>query len=292
MLMSMTGFGRGEASDDVRKISVEIKSVNHRYLDVSLRMPKKLNPYEASSRRIIKDYLQRGKVDVFVTIEDTEEGGARPLYHPSVAEEYMKIFEEVRNFFSIEDDMRLSSLVRMPEVITLDSSNDSDEELEQLMVEALKQALSGLVSAREKEGEHLKDDLLAKLDYMLTLVEKIEKRSPTVVEEYRKKLTDKVRELLEENSVDENRILTEVVVFADKICVDEETVRLKAHIENMKKLLIEGGGVGRKLDFVAQEMNREANTTLSKCSDLETSEIAIDLKTEIEKVREQVQNIE
>ncbi|MBQ4046348.1 MAG: YicC family protein, partial [Lachnospiraceae bacterium] len=203
-----------------------------------------------------------------------------------------KIFEEVRNSFSIEDDMRLSSLVRMPEVITLDSSNDSDEELEQLMEEALKQALTGLVSAREKEGEHLKDDLLGKLDYMLTLVEKIEKRSPAVVEEYRKKLTDKVKELLEENSVDENRILTEVVVFADKICVDEETVRLRAHIDNMKKLLIEGGGVGRKLDFVAQEMNREANTTLSKCSDLETSEIAIDLKTEIEKVREQVQNIE
>ena len=174
----------------------------------------------------------------------------------------------------------------------MEQITEDDETVENLLTGALRQACEGFVAVREKEGEQLKADLCAKLDHMLELVQKVEERSPQVVQEYRQKLTDKVRELLEDTSIDESRILTEVTIFSDKICVDEETVRLAAHIRNMKDYLQKGGAVGRKLDFIAQEMNREANTTLSKCNDLETSGIAIELKTEIEKVREQIQNIE
>ena len=292
MLKSMTGFGRGEAADEKLKINVEMKAVNHRYLDLGIKMPRKLNLYETVVRSVLKEYVQRGKVDVYVSYEEFADNSVKLKYNQTIAQEYMNICRKMQDEVDLIQDASVSMLMRLPEVVSVEQDADDDETIEHLLREALHQACRGFVAAREKEGEHLKSDLITKLDHMMLLVEKVEERSPQVVAEYRKKLTEKVQELLADNSMDENRILTEVTIFADKICVDEETVRLKAHINSMKDMLLSGGFIGRKLDFVAQEMNREANTTLSKCNDLETSAIAIELKTEIEKVREQIQNIE
>ncbi|MDO5410271.1 MAG: YicC/YloC family endoribonuclease [Lachnospiraceae bacterium] len=292
MLNSMTGFGRGEMADDRLKITVEMKSVNHRYLDLGIKMPKKLNAYEATVRNVLKEYIQRGKVDVFISYEEFAGNSIQLKYNQPLAKEYMDICKQMQEEFDLLQDVSVSMLVKLPEVITMEQVSEDDETVEALLTAALRKACESFVSAREKEGEQLKLDLCAKLDHMLTLVEKVEERSPAVVEEYRQKLTDKVKEMLADTSIEESRILTEVTIFSDKICVDEETVRLAAHIRSMKEFLQKGGAVGRKLDFIAQEMNREANTTLSKCNDLETSGIAIELKTEIEKVREQIQNIE
>lgn len=292
MIKSMTGFGRCEAVTDECKISVEIKAVNHRYLDLSIKMPKKFNYFEAAMRTLLKDYIQRGKVDVFITYEDYTEDQVSLKYNSTLAAEYMKNFEKMAEQFGLEDDVTVSMLSRCPEVLTMEQVPEDEEHMWAMLQEVLKGAAENFVETRLREGENLKNDLIGKLDHMLSMVDFIEERSPKILEEYRQRLGDKVRELLQNSTIDESRILTEVTVFADKICVDEETVRLRSHIEGMKKELLAGGSVGRKLDFIAQEMNREANTTLSKSTNLEISDRAIALKTEIEKVREQIQNIE
>lgn len=292
MLKSMTGFGRFEITTDECKISVEMKSVNHRYLDLSLKMPKKFNYFEAGIRNLLKKYIQRGKVDLFINYEDYTEDKMSLNYNATLAAEYMEYFQKMAEQFGIENDVKVSMLAKCPEVLTMEQTPEDEEHLWKLLEGALKEAASKFVETRIIEGENLKADLLQKLQYMGELVEQVEARSPKILEEYRAKLTDKVNELLANSSVDENRIATEATIFADKICTDEETVRLKSHIEATKAELDTGGSVGRKLDFIAQEMNREANTILSKANDLEVSDIAIALKTEIEKVREQIQNIE
>lgn len=292
MIKSMTGFGRCEAVTDECKISVEIKAVNHRYLDLSIKMPKKFNYFEAAMRTLLKDYIQRGKVDVFITYEDYTEDQVSLKYNSTLAAEYMKNFEKMAEQFGLEDDVTVSMLSRCPEVLTMEQVPEDEEHMWAMLQEVLKGAAENFVETRLREGEDLKNDLIGKLDHMLSMVDFIEERSPKILEEYRQRLGDKVRELLQNSTIDESRILTEVTVFADKICVDEETVRLRSHIEGMKKELLAGGSVGRKLDFIAQEMNRESNTILSKSNDLEISDQGILLKTEIEKVREQIQNIE
>lgn len=292
MIKSMTGFGRCEAVTDECKISVEIKAVNHRYLDLSIKMPKKFNYFEAAMRTLLKDYIQRGKVDVFITYEDYTEDQVSLKYNSTLAADYMKNFEKMAEQFGLEDDVTVSMLSRCPEVLTMEQVPEDEEHMWAMLQEVLKGAAENFVETRLREGENLKNDLIGKLDHMLSMVDFIEERSPKILEEYRQRLGDKVRELLQNSTIDESRILTEVTVFADKICVDEETVRLRSHIEGMKKELLAGGSVGRKLDFIAQEMNRESNTILSKSNDLEISDQGILLKTEIEKVREQIQNIE
>lgn len=292
MIKSMTGFGRCEAVTDECKISVEIKAVNHRYLDLSIKMPKKFNYFEAAMRTLLKDYIQRGKVDVFITYEDYTEDQVSLKYNSTLAAEYMKNFEKMAEQFGLEDDVTVSMLSRCPEVLTMEQVPEDEEHMWAMLQEVLKGAAENFVETRLREGENLKNDLIGKLDHMLSMVDFIEERSPKILEEYRQRLGDKVRELLQNSTIDESRILTEVTVFADKICLDEETVRLRSHIEGMKKELLAGGSVGRKLDFIAQEMNRESNTILSKSNDLEISDQGILLKTEIEKVREQIQNIE
>ena len=289
MIKSMTGFGRCEAVTDECKISVEIKAVNHRYLDLSIKMPKKFNYFEAAMRTLLKDYIQRGKVDVFITYEDYTEDQVSLKYNSTLAAEYMKNFEKMAEQFGLEDDVTVSMLSRCPEVLTMEQVPEDEEHMWAMLQEVLKGAAENFVETRLREGEN---HLIGKLDHMLSMVDFIEERSPKILEEYRQRLGDKVRELLQNSTIDESRILTEVTVFADKICVDEETVRLRSHIEGMKKELLAGGSVGRKLDFIAQEMNRESNTILSKSNDLEISDQGILLKTEIEKVREQIQNIE
>lgn len=292
MIKSMTGFGRCEISEAERKFTVELKGVNYRYLDVNIRMPKKLNFFEASIRNLLKKYAQRGKVDIFITYEDFSENQVSLKYNETLAEEYLKYFKQMEEKFSLENDIRVSTLSRYPEVLTMEEQMIDEEELWNVLKKALEGAFSQFVSTRITEGEALKKDLLAKLDEMLLLVDKVEERSPEIVAEYREKLEMKVNELLADTQIEESRIASEVVLFADKICTDEETVRLRSHIEHMKNTLEETEGIGRKLDFIAQEMNREANTILSKANDLEVSNYAIDLKTGIEKVREQIQNIE
>ena len=292
MLKSMTGFGRCEMATDEYKISVEMKAVNHRYLDLSIKMPKKINYFEAAIRSQLKKYIQRGKVDVFISYEDYTDEKMSLKYNRSLADEYMNYFRQMADELGIPNDATVLRLARCPEVFTMEQAPEDEEHMWQILEKAIGEAAEKFVETRTREGENLKQDLLGKLDYMVTLVDQIEERSPKIVEEYRAKLEDKVKELLEGSSVDEGRIAAEVVIFADKICTDEETVRLRSHIEATRKELTAGGSVGRKLDFIAQEMNREANTILSKANDLEVSDCAIALKTEIEKVREQIQNIE
>lgn len=292
MIKSMTGFGRGEVSEGKRKITVEVKSVNHRYLDVNMKMPKKLNFFESSIRGLLKEYMQRGKVDLFITYEDLSENNVNVTYHPEVAAEYMQYLKEMAEKFSLDNDICVSTLSRYPEVLTLDDVEVDEEGIWKSLEKALRAACTMFVDTRIKEGEHLREDLVEKLDEMLTIVSYIEERSPQIITEYKEKLAQKVQEMLADTKVDENRLLTEVTIFADKVCVDEEIVRLKSHIETTKNTLLEGGSMGRKLDFLAQEMNREANTILSKSNDLAISNKGIELKTEIEKVREQIQNIE
>ena len=292
MIKSMTGFGRFESVTDTCKISVEIKAVNHRYLDLGIKMPKKFNFFESAIRGLLKDYIQRGKVDVFVTYEDYTEEKVSLKYNSSLAAEYMDNFKKMAEQFGIDNDVKVSMLARCPEVLSMEQVPEDEDQMWALLSEALKHAAENFVETRVREGENLKNDLISKLDNMLSLVDFIETRSPKVLEEYRKKMEDKVKNKLKNTTNNESRILTEVTIFEDKICVDEETVRLRSHIEGMKKELLKGGSVGRKLDFIAQEMNRESNTILSKSNDMEISDQAIILKTEIEKVREQIQNIE
>lgn len=292
MIKSMTGFGRCEIAENNRKFTVEMKAVNHRYLDVNIKMPKSLNFFESAIRAELKNYIARGKVDVFISYEDMSENTSTVRYNKELAGEYLNHLRQMASDFGLDDDIRVSTLSKYPEVFTMEEAGMDEEELWKELQKAVRGASAMFVDSRITEGENLKNDLISKLDGMLKLVDFISERSPQIVSEYRRKLEDKVKELLGDNTVDENRLLTEVTIFADKVCVDEEIVRLRSHIETTKKTLQEGGSIGRKLDFIAQEMNREANTTLSKSNDLEISNCAIELKTEIEKVREQIQNIE
>lgn len=292
MIKSMTGFGRCEVLKDSRKFTVELKSVNHRYLDVNIRMPKKLNFFETSIRTLLKSYADRGKVDIFITYEDLSQSQVSVKYNAALAAEYLKYLNQMAEEFSLDNDVRVSTLSRYPEVFTMEECSEDEDELWNGLKEALEGALSQFVEMRTKEGERLKEDILLKLDLLSEQIRFIEERSPQIIAEYRTKLEEKMRELLEDTQIDDNRIAAEVILFADKICTDEEVVRLKSHIQHMKETLEESNGIGRKLDFIAQEMNREANTILSKANDLDISNRAISLKTEIEKIREQIQNIE
>ncbi len=292
MIKSMTGFGRCEIAENSRKFAVEMKAVNHRYLDVNIKLPKALNFFESSIRSELKNYIARGKVDVFITYEDLSEKTSSVRYNKELAGEYLAYLRQMAEDFGLEQDIQVTALSKYPEVFTMEESGLDEEELWKSLQKAVQGAAQMLADTRITEGEHLKDDLVEKLDAMLKRVEFIEERSPQLLTEYRKKLEDRVRELLQDAAVDEGRLLTEVTIFADKVCVDEELVRLRSHIETTRSSLLEGGSIGRKLDFIAQEMNREANTILSKANDLDISNCAIELKTEIEKIREQIQNIE
>lgn len=292
MIKSMTGFGCCEVTESTYQVTVEMKSVNHRYLDIAIKMPKKLYSFENAIRNLLKDYVQRGKVDVYINYEDFTENQINLKYNHGLAEEYVKYIRQAADEFSIPFALDACELSKRPEVITMEARTLDEKELWKVLERAVTGAAGQFVESRVQEGEKLRNDLYGKLDAMSGYVGQIEKRSPEILSEYRQKLTDKVNELLGGAQADESRILTEVTIFADRICTDEETVRLKSHIASTKDTLAMGGSVGRKLDFIAQEMNREANTILSKANDLTVSDIAINLKTDIEKVREQIQNIE
>lgn len=293
MIKSMTGFGRSEIVTEERKIVVEIKAVNHRYCDVNVKLPKKFNYFETSIRTFLKDYIQRGKVDVFITYEDYAEGRVALKYNRELAAEYIKNLNNMAEEFSLPTtDITPTIVGRFPDVFSLEEQSVDQDEIWEHLKGVVADAATKFVESRIIEGENLKNDLISKLDEMLKIVAFIEEKSPEIITDYKARLIERVNELAANAQIDEQRIATEVTLFADKVCVDEEIVRLKSHIEGTKAILLEGGSVGRKLDFIAQEMNREANTILSKANSLIVSDMGINLKTEIEKVREQIQNIE
>ena len=292
MLKSMTGLGRAEVMDSDKKITVELKSVNHRYLDMNVKMPKKFSFFEAAIRNVLKKYIQRGKVDVFISYEDYTENRVALRYNKELAGEYLRYLNAMAQDFQLSNDVSASVLSHYPEVLVMEEEPVDENEIWSSLEQVLTEAAIQFVTSRETEGQNLKTDLFAKLEALDEKVNQIEERGPEILRAYRERLMQKMREFLEDTQIEESRIAAEVVLFADKICTDEETVRLHSHIKNMKDVLDSGNGIGRKLDFIAQEMNREANTILSKANDLEVSNIAIDLKTEIEKIREQIQNIE
>ena len=293
MIRSMTGFGHGEVSNDKnQKVTVEMKSVNHRYCDISLKLPKKLAMFEANIRNIMKEYASRGKIDIYVSYEDLSETAVSLHYNQAMAEEYMQVFKKMQEDLNIETKITAEALAKYPEVVTIEEVQQDEEVWWELLEAALRQAAEKFVETRTIEGANLKSDLLAKLDQMAADVAFIEERSPQIIAEYRSKLEEKVKEFLEDSTIEENRIAAEVTLYADKIAVDEEIVRLQSHISSMTDVLESDESIGRKLDFMAQEMNREANTILSKSSDVDLADHAIELKTNVEKVREQIQNIE
>ena len=292
MIHSMTGFGRGEAADSQYKVTVEMKSVNHRYLDISIRVPKKLGFLESAIRNQIKESVNRGKIDVYVNLETAQGENTSIEYDGQTAAAYHNALLEIGRSLGVRERITSCDIAAFPGVLSVKEAEFDEEQAQALVVEAVQSALVLFVESREMEGVRLRTDLLAKIDLLKETVEEIEKRSPQVVEEHRNKLREKVKELLGDTSLDEGVLATELIVYADKICVDEETVRLRTHFSHMEDTLEEGTNIGRKLDFITQEMNREANTILSKSGNIAISDCGIRLKTEIEKIREQIQNIE
>ena len=293
-ICSMTGFGKAEAVTDDYRIAVEIKSVNHRYLDLSIRMPRRFNCFESKLRQVFKDYGERGKTDIYISFDDYTDSAKKLKFNRELAQEYLGYINQMSAEFGIKNDVGASVLSRYPDVFMMEETSDDDDRLWEMLEPVFREAGSNFRDSRVKEGSNLTADLLSKLEAMEGYVKSIEEFSPSVVEEYRSRLKARLTETLSEigAQADEGRLVSEVTIYADKICTDEEMVRLKSHISAMQKKLKAGGACGRELDFIAQEMNREANTTLSKANSLKIADTAIALKTEIEKVREQVQNIE
>ena len=292
MLCSMTGFGRAEYQDKEKKITVEIKSVNHRYFECAVRLPRKFHAFEADMRNILKEYAVRGKLDVYVNYEDHRLSGTSLQYNAVLAEQYVRCAREAEEEFSLPNDLTVSRLLSFPDVLKMEEEEADEQALWESLESVLRQAACNFREARKKEGDALRNNLTGKLAELEELVTAVDVHEPEIMEAYTERLREKTKELLENAQIDESRIASEVVLYGDKICTDEETVRLKSHIRQVRDALDSGDGIGRKLDFLAQEMNREANTILSKAGDILTSDIGVALKTVIEKIREQIQNIE
>ncbi len=292
MVRSMTGYGKGFAENSEARVTIEMKSVNHRYLDLSIKLPKKLNFLESSVRNKISESIFRGKVDVYITLNEHSDACYQVSINDAMAQKYLDSISAMASKLGVDNDMKASNIVRLPDVIELEETDSDEDSLKELVFEALSQCIEQFVQSRITEGQRLEKDLIAKMDEMIVLVDKLEKRSPIIIEEYRNRIITKIHELLEDTKIDESRIAQEVTMYADKVCIDEEMVRLKSHVAETRSVFNLDKEVGRKLDFLAQELNREANTILSKSTDVEIADIGITLKTLIEKVREQIQNIE
>ena len=292
MIQSMTGFGRCQKTLGSRDITVEIKAVNHRYLEFSSRLPRSLGFIEDKLKAQVQSRIARGKVEVSVTVAEQKGSASRVTLNEGLALSYL---EELRIFArknGLTDDLTLSDFCRLPDLFTTRMAEVGEDALWRDISETADGALDSFIAMRRREGEKLSADLAAKLYNILTLVEAVERRSPETVEAYRQRLYKKLGELLADRQIDDSRVLTEAALFADKVAVDEETVRLRSHIDQFRHILTLEEPVGRKLDFLVQEMNREANTIGSKAQDAEMARIVVELKSEIEKVREQIQNIE
>ena len=292
MARSMTGYGRAEINTESRKIQIEIKSVNNRYADFNIRMPRKFSFLEAGIRSFLKESIQRGKVDVFIVSEEFGEGVGALRMNEALAAEYIENMRFLKEKYSLAGEISCSDLIRAPEVFTIGEASSNEEEIWNLIEPVLKEACCAFNESRHAEGERLKADLFEKLDELFRIVVQDEEHEPAIMRAYTEKIRNALTELLEGRDIEEQRITAEAVLYADKISTDEECVRLKSHIVQMREELLKESSIGRKLDFITQEMNREANTTLSKAGDLITADLGITMKTLIEKIREQIQNIE
>lgn len=288
----MTGFGRGDFEKGKKKITVEMKSVNHRYCEVNVRMPRKLGFLENEVRSHVKQKLSRGKIDLFISYEDNSDKIENLRFNSELAKEYLKYFDLISHEFNLENDIKVSHMSRYPDVLVVEEQEDDQEELWGILKGALDISIQQLIQTRTVEGELLKEDILKKLNNMIDVLNVIKEKAPLIVAAYKEKLEQRIKDLLDNVTIDESRLAVEVAIFADKACIDEEIVRLISHIEHMKNSFNTNEPIGRKLDFLTQEMNREANTILSKANAIDVSNQALELKTEIEKIREQIQNIE
>lgn len=292
MIKSMTGYGRGENSTEDRKFTVEIKSVNHRYNDISIKLPRSMVFLEDKIRKTISKNISRGKTDVYISFETLSTDDVCVKLNEALAEAYFEKLVTLKDKFGIESNDTLSLVARFPDVITVEKVQTEEDVIWDSLYPALDEAISKFIEMRSIEGEALKNDILLKAENIENLVKEVKERAPIVVVEYKEKLTARLQELMGQVDIDEQRIATEVAVFADRGCIDEEITRLESHIIQLRSILDEGGLVGRKLDFLVQEMNRESNTIASKSNDITITKASIELKSEIEKIREQIQNIE
>jgi uncharacterized protein (TIGR00255 family) len=292
MIRSMTGFGSGSCEKDGKSFTIEIKSVNHRYFETNIRMPRVLIAFEDKIRKIISEKVKRGKLDVFVTQGNYDKEDVEAYLNEKLAQSYMNCLRTLKDKYELKDDISLAQIARLPEVLTLKQKEEDVSETFEQIEQSLIKALEALLFMREREGEKLLEDVISKCDSIQKLVEKVQERSPFVVCEYKEKLVQRLNTLHKDVDFDENRVAMEVAIFADKAGIDEEIVRLNSHIVQMKETLILDEPIGRKLDFIIQEMNRETNTIASKANDLEILNTVINMKSEIEKIREQIQNIE
>lgn len=292
MLKSMTGYGRSQQTLDGREILVEIKSVNHRYFEFSARVPRAYGYLEEKLKAFLQGKVSRGKIEVGVTVYNIEGKDALIEVNSSIAKGYVDALRKANEDLGLTDDITLSNLIRLPDIFNVIKNTEDEEVIWNDVKTAAEEALNNFVAMRETEGLKMREDVEQRLDYIESLVEKVEERSPMVTEAYRERLYSKLTEVLNDKKIDEQRILTEAAIFSEKTAVDEETVRLRSHINQFRGLLEINEPVGRKLDFLIQEFNRESNTIGSKAQDVEITKIVVELKSEIEKIREQIQNIE
>jgi len=288
----MTGFGRATFENDKRSFIVEIKSVNHRYCDINIKMPKTLISLEEKIRKLIQANINRGKVDVFITLNSYDKTDVSTMLNVSLADSYIKCLNDIKERYNIKDDISVSLVARFPEVISVKQNEEDLEELWKNLSIPLKEAIDSLITMRQKEGLKLEKNILEKCDTIKDIVCDIEKKAVNIPKIYKEKLNNRLKELLGDTEIDKSRVAMEVALFADRACIDEEIVRLKSHLSQMKDTLKLDEIVGRKLDFIVQEMNRETNTIGSKSNNLEISNLGLNIKNEIEKIREQVQNVE
>ena len=292
MIRSMTGFGRGNSEKDGKSFTIEIKSVNHRYFETNIRMPRVLTSFEDKIRKIIGEKVKRGKLDVFVTQGNYDKEDVEACLNEKLVQSYINCFKTLKDKYNLYGEISVETIAKLPEVITLKQKEENVTETFEQIELSLTKALDALLFMREREGKKLLEDVIIKCDLINGLVGRVKERSPFVVSEYKVKLTQRLNALNKEVEFDENRVAMEIAIFADKVGIDEEIVRLNSHIEQMKETLIIDEPIGRKLDFIIQEMNRETNTIASKANDLEILNTVINMKSEIEKIREQIQNIE
>lgn len=292
VLKSMTGYGRNEAIQGGKKIMCEIKSVNHRYSDYSVKVPKYYGFLEDKVREFASKHISRGKVDIYVGIESYAEADKEIVVNTELAKSYIDALYKLRDEFNLRDDISVNSVARYPDIFVQERKEEDEEEIWENVKTVLEPAIASFTAMREREGERIQKDLEQRVEYMKTLADKIDRRSPQTVLEYKERLYSKIKAVLEDREIDDARILTEVAIFADKVAVNEEMVRLSSHFDEFYGICASGEPAGRKLDFLIQEINREINTTGSKASDIEIAKIVVDLKAETEKLREQIQNIE
>ena len=292
MVKSMTGYGRAVETVNGREFTVELRSVNNRYLDCNVKLPRSLTFAEEAVKQAVKATISRGKVDVFITVRSEGASDVKISLNASMVEGYLTAMKQMVADYGVQDDISVSILSRMPDVFTVEKPEVDEQQLLADLLSVVKQALNNYDAMREAEGKALENDLRSRGNTILELVAQVEAGNGQTVSDYRARLENKLKEVLANTAIDESRILTEAAIFADKVAVDEETVRLRSHLEQMNNMLTTGGAIGRKLDFLLQEMNRESNTIGSKCSDVRLARIVVDIKAELEKIREQTQNIE